>query len=406
MTLYRRNALKGIGGVTTSLTLAGCLGGLLGGGDQGTTLWNEFTEGEQETLDKHLETFNEGRDDELQSENLSDLEGQLKTAIPAGNGPHTFPWAHDRIGKYQSQDFLYDAAKDVDLDLEGTFTENAAAAVQWDDGVYGLPYGSETVSLMYNPDLVEEPPETVSEMVDIMDEHHEPENSTWGLSCPPTTGYFVSAFLQAFGGNIYDEENRDVGIESDAFIEGLELLENTVWEYVADDTTYGGQMPPFADGNAPFAINGPWQVSGFRDSGVDATVAPLPEVDGGSLTPYTGVQTWYFTSELDGAEEAAFDTTMEWAEWYATSEDVIMDNATEHGLIPVHQEYTGSDDLGEDVAMFAESVDMGTPMPVDPRVNQAFWTTFESGLEKVFNDQAGAKEAMTSAAEEIRSRWD
>lgn len=407
MTLHRRNVLKGIGGVTTTLTVAGCLGDMLGGsGDQETTLWNEFTESEQKTLEKHLETFNEGRDDKINSENLSDLQKQIKTAIPAGNGPHTIPWAHDRLGKYQSQDFLYDAKDDIGIDLQENYTENAAKAVQWKDGVYGLPYASESVSLMYNPDYVDEPPETLSEMVSIMEEHHDPENSKWGLSLPPTTSYFVSAFVQAYGGRIYNEEKRDTEIDSDEFIEGVKLLKDSIWPYVAEDTTYNGQMPPFADGNAPFAINGPWQLGGFRDSGVDATVAPLPELDGGSLTPYTGVQMWYFTAQLDGADEASVNTTMEWAEWYTTNEDVIMTNAKEHGLIPVHNDHVGSDDLGEDVAMFAESVDMGIPMPADSRVNQPFWNTLDNALKEVFNGQKEPEPAMTSAAEKIRSRWE
>jgi arabinogalactan oligomer/maltooligosaccharide transport system substrate-binding protein len=385
--------------------MAGCLGGALGGGDQGTTLWNQFTGSEQDSLETHLETFNEGRDDTMNSENLSDVKKQLKTAIPAGNGPHTFPWAHDRIGKYQSQEFLYDGSGDLGLDLKETFTTDAASAVQWKDGVYGLPYASETVSLMYNPDLVDEPPETLSEMVSIMDDHHDPGNSTWGLSCPPKTAYFVSAFLHAFGGRIYDEENGELGIETDEFIQGVELLQSSIWPYVADDTTYNGQMPPFADGNAPFAINGPWQLGSFRDSGVDATVAPLPDIDGGSLTPYTGVQTWYFTSQLDSADDASFNTTLEWAKWYTTNEDVIVGNAQNHGLIPVHTEYVESDDLGDDVPMFAETVSMGTPMPADPRMDTV-WTPLENGLERIFNGQAEPDGAMKTAADEIRSRWE
>ncbi|WP_254524177.1 extracellular solute-binding protein [Natrinema caseinilyticum] len=405
MTANRRNVLTGIGGVAT-LSVAGCLGETLGGGgEQETVLWNQFTEGEQKTLDKHLETFNEGRDDKMHSENLSDVKKQLKTAIPAGDGPHTFPWAHDRIGKYESQDFVYNAKDDVEVDLAGTYTENAASAVQWNDGVYGLPYASETVSLMYNPELVEQPPETLSEMVAIMEDHHDPENSKWGLSCPPKTAYFVSAFLQAFGGKIYDEESRDVGIEDDAFIEGIELLQNSIWPYVAEATKYAEQMPPFADGNAPFAINGPWQLSGFRDSGVDATVAPLPDIEGGSPNPYTGVQTWYFTSQLNGASDASLNTTVEWAEWYTTNEDVILGNAQEHGLIPVHKDYTESDELGDDVATFAKTVAMGTPMPSDPRIDTV-WTPLESGLQQIFNGQKEPDKAMSAAADEIRSRWE
>lgn len=404
MTLHRRKALAGIGGVAT-LSLSGCLGGLLGGGDRGTTLWNQFEESEEKSLETHLETFNEGRDDELNAENISEMEDQLETSLPAGDGPHTFAWAHDWIGQYHEQDFVYDAADDIEVDLESTFTEAAAQAVQWDGAVHGLPYAAETVSLMYNPDLVDGPPETLSEMVDVMDDHHDPDDNQYGLSIPAIEPYFISAFLNAFGGTIFDEAAGELGIEDDAFIEGIELLESSIWPYVAAEPDYESQMPPFSDGNAPYAINGPWQIGGFRDAGVDATVAPFPDIDGGEPSPYTGVQTWYFTSELASADDDAFETTLEWAEWYTTDEDVIVSNAQDHGLIPVHREYADSDDLGEDVEAFAETVQMGTPLPTDPRMDDV-WTPVTDGLERVFNEQASADEAMATAADEIRSRWD
>lgn len=404
MTLHRRNALKGIGGMTT-LTVAGCLGGLLGGGDQGTMLWTQFEEGEENSLEEHLGTFNEGRDDEMNSENISEMESQLETALPASNGPHTFAWAHDWIGQYHEQDFVYDAADDIDVDLESTFTEAAAQAVQWDGAVHGLPYAAETVSLMYNPDLVDGPPETLSEMVEVMEDHHDPNNNQYGLSVPAIETYFVSAFLNAFGGTVFDEENGELGIEDDAFIEGIELLESSIWPYVAEDPSPESQIPTFSEGNAPYAINGPWQISSFRDAGVDATVAPLPDIDGGEPSPYTGVQTWYFTTQLESADDTALETTLEWAEWYTTTEDVILSNAQDHGLIPVHQEYTQSDELGDDVEAFAQTVEMGVPLPTDPKIGDV-WTPVKDGLQRVFNGQSSADESMATAAEEIRSRWD
>ncbi|OIB55824.1 sugar ABC transporter substrate-binding protein [Natrialba sp. SSL1] len=400
MPMQRRQVLAGIGGATM-LTVAGCLGDE----DQGTTLWNEFEDAEEETLEEHLEAFNEGRENEISADNIADMEDQLETAIPAGDGPATFAWAHDWLGRYHDQEFGYDASGDLNIDLESEYTADAVEAVQWDGHTYGLPFASETVTLMYNPDLVDEPPETLEEMVEIMDDYHDPANNQWGLSYPPVDPYFVSGFLHAFGGRIFHEDTGELGIEDDEFIEGLELLQDNLWEYVPSDPEYGSQMAPFNDGNAPFAINGPWQVGGFRDAGVDATLAPLPDVDGGSPTPYTGIQVWYFTSGLDGADEETLETTIDWAEWYTTNEDVIVDNAERHGLIPVHQEYAESADLGEDVETFVETVEMGTPMPADPRMDLVF-TPLEEALERVFNESEEPAEAMEAAAEEIRGRWD
>ncbi|RKD95179.1 carbohydrate ABC transporter substrate-binding protein (CUT1 family) [Halopiger aswanensis] len=400
MSMERRQVLTGIGGLTT-VAVAGCLGG----DERGTTLWHDFTDAEESDLETYLETFNEGREDTLDAEGISEIEDQLDTALAAGDGPETFAWAHDWIGVYDDQGFVYDASDDVSVDLGSEYTEAAAQAVQWDGAVYGLPYAAETVSLMYNAEMVDQPPETIDEMVSIMEEHHDPENGQYGLSCPAIDPYFLSGYLQAFGGYIFDEQNEELGIEADEFIEGVELVQNSIWEYVPNDPSYESQVPVFNDGNAPFAINGPWELAGFRDAGIDAQVAPLPGVEGGEPSPYTGIQTWYFTSQLEDAEEAALGTTIDWAEWYTTNEDVIIGNAQNHGAIPVHQDYVEHEDLGDDVQQFAETVGMGVPMPSHPMMDQV-WTPFEEALERVFQGQAGPTESMESAAEEIRGRWE
>ncbi|TYT60543.1 extracellular solute-binding protein [Natrialba swarupiae] len=401
MSLERRQLLAGIGGIAT-LSVAGCLGG---DDDQPTTLWHDFSDAEETDLVEHAERFNEERDDELNLEAISEIEDQLSTAIPAGDGPETFAWAHDWVGNYHEQGFAYDAADDVNLDLDATFTDAAADAVRFDGAVYGIPYGAETVALMYNEELVDGPPETLEELVEIMDDYHDPAEGQYGLSCPPADPYFTSTFLHAFGGYFFDDETESLGVDQDEFIEGVELLQESIWPYVPQDPAYESQVPVFDDGNAPFAINGPWEIDGFRDSGIETTVAPMPDIAGGDPTPFTGIQVWYFTATLEDADEEALETAIDWAEWHSTDEDVILTNAENHGFIPVHQEYADDDELGDDVEAFAENVAMGVQMPSHPRMDQV-WNPVEDALEQVFNEQESAEDAMNAAADEIRGRWE
>ncbi len=183
-------------------------------------------------------------------EAISEIEDQLSTAIPAGDGPETFAWAHDWVGNYHEQGFAYDAADDVNLDLDATFTDAAADAVRFDGAVYGIPYGAETVALMYNEELVDGPPETLEELVEIMDDYHDPAEGQYGLSCPPADPYFTSTFLHAFGGYFFDDETESLGVDQDEFIEGVELLQESIWPYVPQDPAYESQVPVFDDGNA------------------------------------------------------------------------------------------------------------------------------------------------------------
>ncbi|WP_137289474.1 substrate-binding domain-containing protein [Natronorubrum halophilum] len=398
----RRSVLKGIGGTAAVTALAGCLGTGLFEGDDPEVLWHEFQDAEAEQFSDFLRTFNEETEHDLGSNSVTDMEEQLETALPAGTGPVGFTWAHDWIGYYHDEEYLYDATDDIEIDLKETYSEVAAEAVQWEGNVYGLPYAAETVTLMYNGEMVEEPPETVSEMVEIMETHHDPDSGTYGLAYPPIDTYHMSAWLQAFGGHILDEETGELGVDSDAVIEGAELIEQSFYPYVPSASEASAHETTFGDGNAAFTINGPWMVGEYDD--MDLGVAPLPAPDGGEPTPFTGIPMWYFTTQGEEADEETLESVIEFAEWYTTDDDVITTNA-DNGMIPIHNDYVGDDDLGETVGAFSETVDMGTPMPADAKMDSV-WAPMEDALSQLFAGDESAADALEGAADEIRGSWE
>ncbi len=406
MTVDRRRLLKGVGGIAATSAFAGCLGSLLGGGEDGPRLWSDMSEPQEEDLEQFIGQFEEETDHELNQESVSDMDDQLETTMPAGDGPDTWAWAHDWVGRYAGRDdppFLYDGGDDIDVDLD-TFSASAQDAVSWDGSVYGLPFGSETVTLYYNKDMVDEPPETAEDMDAIMEEYYDPDGSgTYGISYN-LDAYFCSPFLQAFGGTLYDAEADELGVASDEIVQGLEFLNDYIFPYMAEDPNYEAQTAVFNDGNAPFAVNGPWQLGGFRDN-VDVGVTTLPTVDGNEPTPYTGVQMWYFSATLADADEEVFDAIVDWIEWYTTSEDVILNNADRHGMIPVHTEHAQNDDIDPAVQTFAEVVEMGMPMPAHPKMDDV-WEPTEDALKRVFNGEQEPDEALEQAAERVRDAWE
>ncbi|ADB61525.1 extracellular solute-binding protein family 1 [Haloterrigena turkmenica DSM 5511] len=400
MPMKRRPVLKGIGGTVAGLSLAGCMGYFTG--DDTSPLWHEFTDSEERTFESHLETFTEETDHDLEASGVSNMQDQLETALPAGDGPMSFTWAHDWIGAQHEDETLYDASDSIDVDLEGTYSEAAANAVQWKDNVYGLPYAAETVTLMYNKDMVEEPPETIPEMIEIMESYD--GDDQYGIGYPGDA-YHFSAYLQGFGGVLYDEDADELGIDDDAVVEGLELVRDSIYEYSPNDLNKDPNLSVFQNGNAPFVVTGPWNLGGLRDAGIDVGVAPLPAPEGGEPTPFTGVQMWYFTSRLEDAEDDVHDAVLDWAEWYTTTEDVATTNAQDHAMIPVLDSVVGSDDLGSDVDAFSQSVGMGMSMPASEKMD-AVWDPLESAIDVVLGSGGDAREELESAAEQIRGSWE
>ncbi|MFC6963340.1 substrate-binding domain-containing protein [Halocatena marina] len=422
MTMNRRDVLKHIGGASAIAAFAGCLDvqqqdsgtdGDGGGTQSGTKTggngpagsakaWYSLSESEISARKSVIEAFNGQSQHTIKGADISDLEKKTNSAIPAGQGPQIFEWAHDWVGDYVQRDFVVDQSDQLDVNLD-VFTSAAAEAIQFEDNVVGLPHAAETVTLIYNTDIVDKPPKTVADMVSTMKEHHDPGNDKYGLSYP-FDPYFTSAWLQAFGGYYFDSSKDPMlGVNRPKTVQGLEFALKNFKPYMANDPTYEPQAAVFAEGNAAFAINGPWYLSTLNEKGVNYEVTRLPTPNGGTATPYTGINMWYFSKgmEKDTADAAA---ARSFVEWYVTNEDHILTLAKEQGSIPVLADLVGSDKLPNAVQAFSQTVKQGTPMPTHPKMNEV-WSAMEPALIKAFNGDANAKAALDQAAKTIRSNW-
>lgn len=427
MTMDRRSALKTFGGMTAVAALAGCVGvqesdSTQTPGDSGetdasgdetatdtpagpageATLWYARSDAEAKTLKSNIETFNEQSRHNATGSDLADLQKKLTSAVPAGQGPQAFGWAHDLAGDYFERGFLSDQSDQLDVSLDN-FTDTAQAAATYDGNTIGLPFSAETVGLLYNKELVDEPPETLAEMTSIMEEYHDPANNQYGLGYP-LNPYFMSAWAHAYGGFYFDPSaDEPLGLSNEKTLQGFRTVIEDLFPYSPKDPEYGPQAAAFADGNAPFAINGPWYLGTIAEKGIDAGVAKLPAPEGGSPEPYTGISLWYFTSQMD-ENEANAEAARSFAEWYTTNEDLHMDLAETHGFIPVLDSIADADGLPSKVQGFSEAVSQGRMTPADPRMNQV-WTPLTNAFTNALNGDAELKPAMESAEEEIRSKW-
>jgi len=423
MTMDRRNLIKTVG-ATSAVALAGCsvqeesestptstssgdgsADGESSGGtptaEPGTaTIWYDVTEDEVQGRNGIIEAFNGQSQHTIEGSDVSELQDKITSAIPAGEGPTAFEWAHDWGGNVAEQGFVSDQSDNVSVSLD-QFTQSARDAVQYKGSLIGLPYAQETVTLVVNTDLAEVP-STVDEMVATMDEFHDPDNGQYGIGYP-VNSYFTSAFLQAFGGYFYDvEADTQLGIDSPEFVQGLEYLMQNVFPYMPEDPSYGAQASVFKSGKAPFTINGPWELSGIQNNVDNYEVVSFPEMSGGSLSPFKGIQTWYFAKKMDDGGPTA-DAARSFIEWFVTNEDHMVTLAEENGSVPVLQSALEAD-LPPVVEAYAGSANQGVPMPKGPRMGDV-WSPTDSALTKAFNGSASAEEALSTAAEEIRSKW-
>ncbi len=430
MTMNRRKALRSLGSAGLLAALAGCASvqqqneTTTAGGDDGESesdtsedstettttgpagtakAWYRLQDTELEAREAALKQFNDKSRHTIEGADVSDLKKKTTSAIPAGQGPKLFDWAHDWVGDYYQRGFVTDRSDQLNVDLD-TFTDAAAGAVQFDGNVVGLPYAAETVTLVYNTDMVDEAPSTVAEMKSAMEEHHDPENGTYGLSYP-FDPYFVSAWAQAFGGYYFDpEKDPMLGLTQPETIEGFQFALDNFKPYMPNDPGYETQAAPFPSGNAAFAINGPWYLSTLNDKGVNYDVTKLPTPEGGEARPYTGIQMWYFAKAME-EDNAGTAAAQSFAEWYTTNEELLEQAAKNQGSIPVLDSLAGSDTLPADVKAFSETVQQGVPMPTDPKMGKV-WQPLTDAVTKIFNGDAGVEQAMQQAEKTVRQNWE
>lgn len=403
----RRTVIKSAGGIVAASALAGCIGGDDEESSGDMTIWHELGESEEDSLENWVEEFGEETDLVVDLEEVGDLEDRVETAVASGEGPEMWPWAHDWVGNHWDRGFLYDATDDLSIDIDEEYSPAAAEAVRSPDGeaIVGLPGAGETMSLFYNPELVDGEPETFDDVVSIAEDYHNPQNGEYGFS-QDVNAYTCSWALQAFGGyyfDVDDDGNAMLGLEDSELHEGMELFRDNLFEYMPQDLDYDAQVDTFVNGNSPLHFNGPWAVGDFDDQDASYEIAPLPELDGGEFSPYTGIDVWYFSDMLSEDEDRR-DATIEFAEWYTTSTEIQEYYAENHSYIPVHSS-VDPDNLPDTVAPFQQAFEQGVPMPVDARMNQV-WEPLEDAITEVLTADADIADAFSSAADSIRDSWD
>ncbi|AFK21810.1 extracellular solute-binding protein [Pyrococcus sp. ST04] len=339
---------------------------------------------------------------EIVFEQKPNLEDALKAAIPAGQGPDLFIWAHDWIGKFAEAGLLEPIDEYITQDILDKFAPMAREAMEYKGHYYAMPFAAETVALIYNKKMVKEPPKTFDEMKKIMEQFYDPANEKYGIAYP-VNSYFISAWAQAFGGYYFDDKTEQPGLDKPETIKGFEFFFKNIWPYMAPTADYNTQQSIFLEGRAPMMVNGPWSIGDVKKAGIDFGVAPLPPIiENGKEywpRPYGGVKLIYFVKGIKNKEAA-----WKFVKWLTTSPDAIKTLALELGYIPVLKEVLNDPEIKSDPVIygFGQAVQHAYLMPKSPKM-AAVWGGVEGAINEILKDPetANIPEILKKYQEEI-----
>ena len=334
---------------------------------------------------------------------FGDIRDRLGIAGPAGEGPDIIIGAHDWIGQLIA-DGLLEPILFLE-DIRDQFVPVSIEAFSSGGRIYGLPYLTEAVGLIYNRDLVPVPPTTFTEFIAIASVLTDPEKGQFGFlsNIPQPDPYHSFPFISAFGGYVFglDEEGvldpHAIGLDNEgAIIGGHLILELITSGLLPVGTDYGAMTGLFNDGMVGMILTGPWAVRDIKAAGINYGIAPLPTIGGQAMRPFVGVHG--FMVSAFSANKILAMTFLE--EFIATKDTMLAlyeADPRNPAFIPA-LDVVAAD---PEVVAWAANAAVGTPMPSIPEM-AAVWSAWADAITLIVDQELSPEEALRDAVIRIR----
>ncbi|MBV1841335.1 MULTISPECIES: maltose/maltodextrin ABC transporter substrate-binding protein MalE [Photobacterium] len=326
------------------------------------------------------------------------LEEKFPQMASTGDGPDIIFWAHDRFGGYAQAGLLAEI-KPSD-DFKAKFVDFTWDAVSYSGKYVGYPVAVEALSLIYNKDLVANPPKNWEDIAALDKELQKKGKRAimWNLQEP----FFTWPILAADGGyafkftaNGYDA--KDVGVNNEGAKRAMNFVKNLVDKgVIAADVDYSIAESGFNQGNVAMTINGPWSWSNIDKAGINYGVTLLPKLNGNPSKPFVGV----LTAGISTASPNQ-DLAVEFLENYLlTNEGLAKVNSdTPLGAVALKsfQQELSSD---KRIAATMDNAMNGEVMPNIPQMS-AFWYAEKAAITNVVTGRQSVDDALNTVAERM-----
>lgn len=369
-------------------------------GSESLLLWHAYSGAELEALETAVAEVEKNSDLKIRLVGVpyEAFADKLTAAIPNGNGPDLFIFAHDRIGHWNANHLIEPIEFYVDSDVADRFAYEAIAAMSYDDSLYGLPLAVKSVALFYRTDLLTEAPTQTSQLFD-MTSLYKAERPSYDLVYENTNLYPHAAWLHGFGAPLFGPEGRNSVASAEA-VAALEFARKLDREGVVPGGVDSRMVATlFNEGKAAMAISGPWFQNDIRE-GVPWAVATMPIVSetGLAAKPFLGVEGILMSSRSTKKDRAFVALEM------LTRDSIAVTRArTARQIVPNLAAYQDPELAGNSALMaFRAQLDSTVPMSAAPAM-RSVWTPYQSALMKVIDQKVDAADALRSAETEIQS---
>ena len=368
------------------------------------TIWHSYRGSEQTALEELKNKFNELDNSfnvVLLSVPYDAFANKLTNAIPRGNGPDAFIFAHERIGDWAESSIIRPLETQTVENLRTDTIPSTLEALKYKGKYWGYPLSFKSVVLFYRTDLVKKVPASTSEMIELAKKLTDPAKGNYGLAFEATSVYFSAPFIYGFDGGFCFEEGKtkktgDACLNNEGNIAALDFIGNLVngLKIVPQEATSALVTQLFNDGKAAMVINGPWFLGEIRkDVPFDVAVLPTVSQTGNVLKPFLTVESYLIaehpTVNVSGARAFGnFITSFDGAKVRAV---------TGRQSVSTKSVYSDPDIVSDNILnTFRVQAEIAVPMSNDPKMRMV-WEPFAGALRKVLRGAENPKTALDSA---------
>jgi arabinogalactan oligomer/maltooligosaccharide transport system substrate-binding protein len=270
----------------------------------------------------------------------------------------------------------------------------------------------DSVALIYNTELVPDPPQRFEQLLEIARAHTDAETDRWGLVLPLLSQYHTYPFIEGYDGYVFNCVRSecaldDIGLNNEGAVQGVQFLsdlylrEKLFPEPLADRAVMTGHaLRLFTEGKAAMLIDGSWVIPQIRDSGISygvTTIPPLPEATR-APRPLTIVQAMYVSASSSHPEQATdFINTVANQENVEALIEVL-------GKAPVRRDILRSPALrtNRELQAWYDQAAAGTPLPNMLEMD-SIWRPWGQALDEAIPGLTPVQDALDQAVKEFQS---
>lgn len=340
----------------------------------------------------------------IETKDVEEVRTELQTVALAGEGVPHFLWTvADQAGPFVEAGIIQP--------LDDLFVmDDYLNTVNLNGQIWGIPLSAGNhLMLIYNKSMIETPPATVEELIEVSqqlaEEHADIEGFVPFLFSHEES-FWVFPWMQAINPDGvpfvgFAEDGVTPDLNNQALIDTYQLLSDFKFEYgiTASECNYDCLDGFFKDGKAAMTINGDWSLGGdtgmIAALGDDLGLAPFPKFQDGQPAPLIAGTYAMIPTATTGDE---LEVVQAFLEWYTTDLDQIVKYTVQQGHLPGYLPAFELEEVAAD-ALTAESaaaLATGVPQPVNVEMRCLF-DAVKQEYQAVMNGSETPEEAAANA---------